>query len=192
MPTDTKPEQAEPDQAAPETSFSPELTPREKRDAAHHSSVKAHVVHEAVRMDGATELERSWSGLATSGLAAGLSMGFSFIAESLLRSKLPDAPWRPLIAKLGYSVGFLIVILGKQQLFTENTLTAVIPVLSRRTWKSVFRMMRLWAIVLAANLAGAHVVAWVLGNTGVFPPPVKEAMNQIAHEAMAVTPGLAI
>src|ERR1700749_2776206 len=143
---------------------SPELTEREQEEVEQRTSVKAHIVHEAVRRDGDTEFERSASALATSGLAAGLSMGFSFIAEAVLRSRLPDAPWRPLIAKFGYSFGFLIVIIGRQQLFTENTLTAVLPVLARRTWASLNRMLRLWVIVLAANLAGAHVVAWVLGN----------------------------
>jgi formate/nitrite transporter FocA (FNT family) len=115
-------------------------------------------------------------------------MGFSFIAEGLLRRYLPDAPWRPLISKFGYSFGFLIVILGRQQLFTENTLTAVIPLLARRTWKSVGKMLRLWAIVLAANLTGAHIVAWVLGNTHAFRPEVQNAFYQIARETMSVSP----
>src|SRR5580698_515106 len=115
---------------------SPELTEREQEEVEQRTSVKAHVVHEAVRRDGDTEFERSASALATSGLAAGLSMGFSFIGEGVLRRYLPDAPWRPLIAKFGYSLGFLIVIIGRQQLFTENTLTAVLPVLARRNWSS--------------------------------------------------------
>ncbi|MES1258019.1 MAG: formate/nitrite transporter family protein [Acidobacteriota bacterium] len=166
----------------------PQLTDREKEEVEQRSSVTAHVVHEAVRHDGDIELERSSGALASSGLAAGLSMGFSFIAEGLLRSHLPDAPWRPLIAKFGYSLGFLIVIIGRQQLFTENTLTAVLPVLARRSWASLARMLRLWAIVLAANLAGAHVVAWVLGNTPVFRPEVQHAFAAIAREAISVTP----
>ena len=170
----------------------PQLTDREKEEVEQRSSVKAHVLHEAVRHDGDIELERSGGALASSGLAAGLSMGFSFIAEGLLRSHLPDAPWRPLIAKFGYSLGFLIVIIGRQQLFTENTLTAVLPVLARRSWPSLARMLRLWAIVLAANLAGAHVVAWVLGNTPVFRPEVQGAFADIARESMAVTPVQAV
>jgi len=55
-------------------------------------------------------LERNISPLALSGLAADLSMGFSLAAEALLQVHLPDAPWTPLITKLGYSIGFLIVI----------------------------------------------------------------------------------
>jgi formate-nitrite transporter family protein len=170
----------------------PELTEREEEEVEQRTSVKAHVVHEAVRRDGDTEFERSGSALATSGLAAGLSMGFSFIGEGVLRRYLPDAPWRPLIAKFGYSLGFLIVIIGRQQLFTENTLTAVLPVLARRNWVSLLRMIRLWAIVLAANLIGAHIVAWVLGNTGAFSRETQNVFAQIGRETMNVTPEQAI
>ena len=172
--------------------INPDLTENEEREAAERTSVKAHVVHEAIRIDGNAELERSTSALAVSGLAAGLSMGFSFIAEGLIRSHLPEAPWRPLIAKFGYSFGFLIVIIGRQQLFTENTLTAVLPVLTKRTWLSLRRMLQLWAVVLAANLFGAHIVAWVLGNTHAFTPEVQTAFAQIARETAAVAPATAV
>ena len=188
MPVDTEPTVSDNE----EELATPELTPREKEEAEQRTSVKANVVHEAIRMDGDTELVRSLSALASSGLAAGLSMGFSFIAEALLRSHLPDTPWRPLVSKLGYSFGFLIVIIARQQLFTENTLTAVIPVLTRRTWASLYRMLRLWTIVLVANLIGAHIVAWVLGNTPAFSPHVQDTFAKIARETVAVTPAQAI
>jgi formate-nitrite transporter family protein len=165
----------------------PELTEAEEQEAQERTSVKAHVVHEAIRLDGDTELERSVSALASSGLLAGLSMGFSLIAQGLLRSHLPDTEWRPLLAKFGYSFGFLLVIVGRQQLFTENTLTAVLPVLARRSMPALGRMLRLWIIVLVANLAGAHVVAWVLGNTHAFAPEVQNAFAQIGRESAAVS-----
>lgn len=181
-----------PDLHPEEELVTPELTEREKEEAEQRTSVKAHVVHEAVRRDGDAEFERSSSALATSGLAAGLSMSFSFIAEGLLRRYLPDAPWRPLVSKLGYSFGFLIVIVARQQLFTENTLTAVLPVLARRNWLSLLRMLRLWTIVLVANLVGAHIMAWVLGNTDAFAVETRNAFAQIARESFAVTPGQCI
>lgn len=81
-------------------------------------------------------------------------MGFSLVAEALLQSALPVEPWRPLISKLGYSVGFLIVILGRQQLFTEDTLTPVLPLLRRRNLETLVRLLRLWTIVLLADLLG--------------------------------------
>src|SRR5690349_8167211 len=98
-----------------------ELTEQEIHDAEERSSPRVHVVHEAIRIEGEEELKRTSSALAWSGLAAGLSMGFSLVTEGLLRSHLPDTPWRPLVSKLGYSAGFLFVVLGRQQLFTENT-----------------------------------------------------------------------
>src|SRR5947209_6398261 len=96
---------------------------REEEEIYEKSSPGPHVVYKAVLKEGEEELDRPSQALAFSGFAAGLSMGFSLVTEGLLASMLPEARWRPLIAKFGYSIGFLIVVLGRQQLFTENTLT---------------------------------------------------------------------
>ncbi|MDQ6622159.1 MAG: formate/nitrite transporter family protein, partial [Verrucomicrobiota bacterium] len=118
------------------------------------------VVYEAIYKEGEHELERGTTALALSGLAAGLSMGFSLFAEGVLRAHLPDAPWRPLITKFGYSLGFLIVILGRQQLFTKNTLTVILPLLKEKKLALLLNVARLWTIVLIANLIGAFIFAW--------------------------------
>ena len=109
-------------------------------------SLDAKTTYEVIRREGKKELARSSDALFWSGLAAGLSMGFSFLGEALLRSHLPDASWRPLVAKLGYSFGFLIVILGSQQLFTENTLTPMVPLLAEKTRETLRNVLRLWAV----------------------------------------------
>lgn len=171
---------------------SPELTAKQQQEAETRTSVSALVVHESIRQDGEEELDRSVSALAWSGLAAGLSMGFSFVAEALLRSHLPDTNWRPLVVGLGYPVGFLIVIVGRQQLFTENTLTAIIPLLTKRNGETLLRVLKLWAIVLTANLVGAHIFAWVVGNTPMFLPAVQASMLSLAKEAMNVSFGSAV
>jgi formate-nitrite transporter family protein len=142
------------------------------------------IVYHAVRKEGEDELERNTSALAWSGLAAGMSMGFSFAAEGLLRAALPDAPWRPLVTKLGYSLGFLIVVLGRQQLFTENTLTVILPALRRRDSLMFANVMRLWTTVLLANLAGAALFAWVVARGPVFQPEVQEALAAVARESI--------
>jgi formate/nitrite transporter FocA (FNT family) len=111
-------------------------------------------------------------------------MGFSLVAEGVLRTRLPEREWTPLVAKLGYSVGFLIVILGRQQLFTENTLTPVLPVLQRKDSGTVANMLRLWGVVLAANLLGALAFGLVAAKTSAFDPDVRESFLRIAHEAM--------
>jgi formate/nitrite transporter FocA (FNT family) len=162
----------------------PQLTEQEQKDVEERSAPRTEVVYEAIREEGENELRRTPSALAWDGLAAGLSMGFSLAAEGLLRSHLPDAAWRPLVAKLGYSVGFLIIVLGRHQLFTENTLTVILPLLQRKDAKTLTRVVRLWAVVLAANLVGALLFAWVAGHTEIFRPETREAFARIGREAM--------
>jgi formate/nitrite transporter FocA (FNT family) len=164
-------------------SHAPHLDEREDRKADQHVSASAQIVHEVIRRQGEDELRRTSSGLAWSGLAAGLSMGFSLIAEGLLHTYLPDAQWKPLISKLGYSVGFLMVIIGRQQLFTENTLTPIIPLLVQRNVETLKNVLRLWAVVLAANLVGTLAVAWVLGHTNIFEPTVRESFKTLSLES---------
>jgi formate/nitrite transporter FocA (FNT family) len=170
----------------------PELTEKQQQEAEDRTSVSAVVVHEAIRYDGEEELSRPVSALAWSGLAAGLSMGFSLVAQALLRAHLPDQPWRPLVSKLGYSLGFLMVIIGRQQLFTENTLTAIIPLLARRNLPTLLSVVRLWMIVLIANLVGAHLFAWVVGNTPMFQNEIRDTMLAIAKDVMHVSFGAAL
>ncbi len=170
----------------------PDLTEKQREQAESRVSVTASVVHETVRKDGDEELRRPISALAWSALAAGLSMGFSFLAEGLIAHYLPNEPWRPLLVNLGYPLGFLIVIIGRQQLYTENTLTAIIPLLARRNLATLLQVLRLWAVVLVANLAGAHLFAWVLGNTPVLDADFHETLHAIAAKAADVTFGDAI
>jgi formate/nitrite transporter FocA (FNT family) len=160
----------------------------EQKQVEEAKSLDAKTTYEVVRREGERELERSTSALSWSGLAAGLSMGFSFLAEGLLRAHLPDAEWRPLVAKLGYSVGFLIVIIGSQQLFTENTLTPIVPLLSRRTWSCLRNVLRLWGAVLVCNVVGALLFALAIGRLEVVEPNVQRALSALAQEAIRADP----
>lgn len=137
------------------------------------------VVYEAIYAEGEHELHRNSIELALSGLAAGLSMGFSMVGEALLRAHLPDAAWTPLLSKLGYSIGFLIVILGRQQLFTKNTLTVILPLLRKKEPGMLGNVARLWTIVLVMNLIGAFAFAWLAGNSPAFSPDVREIFSKI-------------
>jgi formate-nitrite transporter family protein len=173
-----------------EQASQPKLSQKERKEVEERSGPRTEVIYEAIREEGEGELKRSSSTLAWDGLAAGLSMGFSLVAEGLLRSHLPDAGWRPLVSKLGYCVGFLIIVLGRHQLFTENTLTAVLPFLQRRDGHTLAQVLRLWAVVLAANFAGALLFALVLARTELFEPHVREAFAEIGREALASWWGL--
>src|SRR4051794_39805297 len=118
------------------------LSRGEREQAEQHKPVRPKVIHEIIREEGEHEVRRSASALWWSGLAAGLSMGFSFLTQALLQGGLPDAPWRHLVASAGYVVGFVIVVLGRQQLFTESTLTAVLPVLTHRNGRTALATLR--------------------------------------------------
>jgi formate-nitrite transporter family protein len=161
------------------------LTDREREQVEERAQPRAAVVHETIRAEGEDELKRPVASLAWSGLAAGLSMGFSLMAVGVLRAHMPDQPWRPLIANLGYTVGFLIVVMGRQQLFTENTLTPILPLLHNRDSATLFRVARLWAVVLVTNLAGALLFAFVLGHSGIFSDSQKDVFAQVSAESIA-------
>ncbi len=115
-----------------------------------------HVVSES----GLEELRRPTVSLAWSGLAAGLALGFSVVAEAVIAGHLPDdAEWTPLVADMGYTVGFIIVVLGRLQLFTENTITPVLPICKEPSRGNLFALARNWSVVLTANLVGAMLFA---------------------------------
>ena len=165
-------------------SSSPHLDKEEQDQAADHAAPRALVIHELVREEGETELERSTSALAWSGLAAGLSMGFSLLALALIQGGLPDLPWRRLIDSFGYCMGFLIAILGRQQLFTESTMTALLPVLTRRDLPTLKATLRVWGVVLGANLIGTFIFAAVISVDGLFPPGVHAALVNTGREVL--------
>ena len=155
------------------------------RAAEETTAPSANVVYEAIRKEGRHELERKASSLAWSGLAAGLSMGFSFVTMAIVHHHLPDAPWRPLVSSFGYSVGFLIVILGRQQLFTENTLTVVLPLLTGKSFRDLMKVLKLWIIVLFANLVGCLIFAWAMANTGSFDNDLRASFDELASMAIS-------
>jgi formate-nitrite transporter family protein len=162
-----------------------DLSEAERRQMSDAMRLKAALVHEIIREEGEEELARSVSALAWSGLAAGLSMGFSLVVEGLLHHYLPDAVWRPLVESFGYTTGFVIVVLGRQQLFTENTLTGVIPVLTRRDRATSLALARLWGVVLLANLVGAGLFAALAAGVPIFDPNLHDDFIAIGEAAAA-------
>jgi formate/nitrite transporter FocA (FNT family) len=141
------------------------------------------IVYAAIRSEGEDELKRTTSALAWSGLAAGLSMGFSLVTQGLLHQHLNVFPGRPLLVSLGYAVGFLIVILGRQQLFTENTLTVILPLLVKRDGGTLRNVARLWTTVLLANLVGAALFAYAVARTNALNEGAREGMLRVAQAA---------
>jgi len=171
---------------------SPHLDANQREQAADHSTPHPLVVHEVVREEGEAAMERTFSALMWSALAAGMSMGFSFLVQAVIESALPQTSWRHLLTSLGYTIGFVFVILGRQQLFTESTLTAVLPVLTRRDWKTVGKTLRLWAIVLFFNLVGTTIFAGMLQLNGVFPADVTASLASVARAPFSADFGVTL
>jgi len=164
------------------------LEPDEEEDVLKAERLSARLVYEIIRRDGTEELERPTSSLVWSGLAAGIIISFSVIAMAVLRAGLPDTPARALIETLGYSVGFVIVILGRLQLFTENTITTVIPLMRHPTWSNFRAVARLWIIVLTANVAGTVFAATFMAVTAAISPDILAAIGEISLHMMSLSP----
>jgi formate/nitrite transporter FocA (FNT family) len=161
-----------------------DLSDQQKHEVEDQSRPSAALIHETIRAEGETELERGSWALAWSALAAGLSIGFSLVVEGELYSKLPANSVRDLISPLGYCIGFLIVIVGRQQLFTENTLTPILALIHNRDARTLWRVLRLWGIVLVLNVAGATLFATALAHGGAFEPKVTQAFAEVGRQVM--------
>jgi formate/nitrite transporter FocA (FNT family) len=172
------------DGGAPNTAPKKGISEQEIEDVEDMSAPRSPVIYEVVRRLGDEEMERPITSLWWSGVAAGLSISFSLLAQAILQAHLPDALWRPLVTSLGYCVGFLMVILGRQQLFTESTITVVLPMFANPTWAGLWRLTRLWAIVLVANVVGTFIAALFCIFTPALPPELLNGMLNISRSLL--------
>ena len=128
------------------------------------------------------EFGRSARLLFLSGVAAGLSIGLSFVARAALTGATSAIDPTGLVGTLLYPLGFLLIVQGRYQLFTENTLTPVTLVMTRIA--SLPALLRVWGIVLGANVVGAGALAYLLSATGVFSPEAAEAARGFGEHAL--------
>lgn len=145
---------------------------------------KAAAVHEIIRKEGEKELRRDFFALFWSAIAGGLIMSTSMLGRGVLQAYLPDAPWAILIEAMGYTLGFIFVITAGQQLFTENTVTPVLPFMSRPTWAKLLQVFRLWGTVLLGNFLGGLIAAAVFAYLPMFSPGVDEAFVALGGHLM--------
>ena len=165
------------------------MTKSEKESAEELAAPRSRVIHEVIRRQGEEELARPVGSLFWSGIAGGLAITTSVFAEGALRHKLPAGmPGREAISDLGYSLGFLMVVLGRMQLFTEQTIVTVLPVMAAPGWRRLGLTARLWAVVLAANMVGTCVAAAVSLWLPLAEPPVLASMVEISSELLRKTP----
>ncbi|PZX18905.1 formate/nitrite transporter FocA (FNT family) [Palleronia aestuarii] len=157
---------------------------KEEKSVDRASRLTAPLIYEVIRRDGTEEMTRPMSSLVFSGLAAGILMSFSILGEAIFRTYLPvDSSAAFLLENLGYSLGFMIVILGRQQLFTENTITTVLPILANPCREHVVQTARLWGLVLAANVVGAFIAALFIAYSSGFEDDVVKAVGDLSRHS---------
>ncbi|MEM9884830.1 MAG: formate/nitrite transporter family protein [Bacteroidota bacterium] len=131
------------------------------------------------------EVERLNRQLFVSGIAAGLSIGLAFFARATISAQISEDT-SDLVGNILYPLGFVLIVLGRYQLFTENTLTPVTLVLTRIS--SIPELLRVWGVSLTANLIGAGCFAYLLANTGILEEKAIEKALYFGKHAIEVKP----
>lgn len=173
---------------SPEVESDEKLTGDKIETDEDHLPSRAMAIHEHIRQDGEKELERDAMALLWSAIAAGMSMGASLLAKGIFHVHLDGVPGAWMLENLGYTFGFVIVIMARQQLFTENTVTAVLPVMHRPTAGNLGLLLRLWGVVLLGNLIGTAIAAWAFGYMPIFDDATRDAFVSLGMKVMENTP----
>src|SRR5690348_1699556 len=139
-------------------------------------------IHENIRAPAEEELERPASSLLFSSLAAGMLISFSFLASAFVSHYAPESIKHPLAAA-AYPVGFIFVVMGRSELFTENTLEPIIPLLHKRDAHTFRQMLRMWGLLIVGNLVGALIIAWLIGGTTMIDPALHPTMQNVATQS---------
>jgi formate/nitrite transporter FocA (FNT family) len=165
------------------------ITKGEEESIQELASPRTRVIYEVVARQGEEELDRPSGSLFWSGVAGGVTIMASVIAEGALRLKLPpDAPMRDLISEIGYSLGFLMVILGRMQLFTEQTIVTVLPIMAEPGWQKLRNTARLWTVVFCANMIGTGIAAAIDVHVGLVSHRLLQSMFDVSSGLLHKTP----
>lgn len=165
------------------------LTGSEREAVVEHGRLSSLTVYSIILREGQEELERPVTSLWWSGVAAGLGISTSVVAEATIRTSIGAAhPYLSVIESLGYTFGFVLVILSRLQMFTENTITVVLPLLANPTFNRLSCIARLWAVVLTANLVGTFVTAAIAVHGGILTEETLVAIFDISRHVAHLSP----
>ncbi|MGC1783946.1 MAG: formate/nitrite transporter family protein [Acidobacteriaceae bacterium] len=175
----TKPAEQSPPEATPEA------VAEDMQRQLHRPT--AEEIFEQVSRNARHELDRPAIALAISGIGGGITMGLTALSTSIVIASLGVSARTNFIAELFYPMGFIAVIVGRAQLFTENTLYPV--ALSLVEPRHVWTTLRLWAIVLPSNVLGAFLFALLATRTGALSPQYVAAMAMLGKQSANIADG---
>jgi formate/nitrite transporter FocA (FNT family) len=132
--------------------------------------------------EGQRRLERGWPALAATGFAGGADVMFGIVAVGVasagLAATLPE-PSAHIIGSLFFGLGFVFIIIGRAELFTENFLIPVGAVVDGR--ESTTRLVRMWGTTLVLNFVGLVLLGALVSLKGVLPAGSLHAVGVIAN-----------
>ncbi|MGH9512368.1 MAG: formate/nitrite transporter family protein [Terriglobales bacterium] len=163
-----------------------QIKPEEQDDTAESKRLTAPQIFHAVAENGRSELSRSSQTLAFSAIAGGITMGLTGLSVASVHALVGIGGWEQLVSYLVYPVGFIAVIIGRAQLFTENTLYPVILVLDEHRY--FFQTLRLWGVVFSCNILGAFLFALLAVKTSALSPDI---LFQLVHLGIQAANGSA-
>jgi formate/nitrite transporter FocA (FNT family) len=168
---------------------SPEPKPEESAHQKNLARPSAEDIYKQVAINARQELKRSNTALAISGFGGGAFMGLSAMGTAIAVALIGDSAAAHMVTRMFYTLGFIVVIVGRSQLFTENTLYPVALVLAEK--KELWNTLRLWAVVLPANVAGAFAFAALVSWTPALNHSYVDSLSRLgatatAHPASAV------
>lgn len=140
-------------------------------------------IYQQVAANARQELRRTTTSLCLSGFGGGAFMGLSALGTAIAMTEFGHLPAAHFISRMFYPLGFIVVIIGRSQLFTENTLYPVALVLAEK--REIWNTLRLWSVVLPANVAGALAFALIAARTPALNPAFTEALSELGVSAVA-------
>jgi len=139
-------------------------------------------IHDNILEPAKEEMERPASSLLWSSLASGMVIGFSFLASAFADS-IASEKYAHAAASAAYPLGFIFVVMARSELFTENTLDPVVPLLEHRNRETLMKLLRMWALLLIGNMIGALIFGWFLARTPVVTADLHPHLQKIAEQA---------
>lgn len=141
-------------------------------------------IHDNVFGSAEEEAKRPTRSLLWSAVAAGLVIGFSFLAAAFAAYVVPEPEHlRRFAMAAAYPTGFIFVVMGRSELFTENTLRPVVPLLHYRDRRRLRAVGRMWGLLLLGNLVGTLLFAWIFAWTDAIHPVLRPSLDAVAAEA---------
>jgi formate/nitrite transporter FocA (FNT family) len=165
------------------------IKPAEKSQQAGQQHQKnlsrpsAEEIYEQVATNARQELRRPSLALMLSGFGGGIFMGLSALGPAIVLALLGESPSAQIIARMFYPMGFIVVIIGRSQLFTENTLYPIALVLAEK--RQALNTMRLWSVVLPSNVLGALTFAALCALTPALSPSIVSSIAKLGMDALA-------